>query len=273
MSFQDILVHIRSSGSIEPVRVAMRVAKRFGAHLTGLYALHELALFKHILPDDSSKIREMTKTDYAAAAESEKRFRALADQESVAHSQWQIGEGDAAELLAIAARLQDLVIVGLAEHGEPGSNVAERMATEVGRPTLIVPSAGPFLDIGKRILVAWNGSAQAASAVLHAKPFLTAAERVLVLVGEGREKFPTITRQVPLDIIGYLNRHGIDAEIHPIGAPDADAGAAILKMAYNAESDLIVMGAFGRTRLREWVLGGATRQVLENLSVPVLMMH
>jgi nucleotide-binding universal stress UspA family protein len=273
MTFQDILVHVRSVGSIEPVQVAMRVAKRFGAHLTGLYALHDLAVFKHMLPDKSSTIQDMVKRDYASAAESEKRFRALAEQEGVSNFCWKVGEGDAADLLAVAARLQDLIVVGRTEPGEPGSNAAERMATEVGRPTLIVPSTGPFLHIGKRILVAWNGSAQAAAAVVHSKPFLAAAEHVLVLASEGREKFPTITRQLPLDIAAYLSRHGIEAEIRPIGVPDADAGTEILQVAYDTDSDLIVMGAFGRPRLREWVLGGATRLVLEHLPVPVLMMH
>ena len=273
MTFQDILVHVRPFGSIEPVQVAMRVAKRFGAHLTGLYALHDLAVFKHMLPDKSSAIQEMVTKDYASAAESERRVRALAEREGVTNFYWKLGEGDAADLLAVAARLQDLVVVGRTEPGEPGSDVAERMATEVGRPTLIVPSAGPFLEVGKRILVAWNGSAQAAAAVVNAKPFLTAAEHVLVLASEGREKFSTITRQVPLDVAAYLRRHGIEAEIRPIGVPDADAGAAILEAAHNEQSDLIVMGAFGRPRLREWVLGGATRLVLDYLPVPVLMMH
>ena len=70
MTFQDILVHVRPFGSIEPVQVAMRVAKRFGAHLTGLNALHDLAVFKHMLPDKSSAIQEMVTKDYASAAES-----------------------------------------------------------------------------------------------------------------------------------------------------------------------------------------------------------
>jgi len=143
-----------------------------------------------------------------------------------------------------------------------------------GRPMLVVPSTGPFLDVGTCVLIAWNGSAQAAEAVIRGMAFLAAAQRVVVLTGdEGREKLPANSPHPPLDIAAYLKRHGIQAEMRHTDAASADAGSAILETARDVTADLIVMGAFGRSRLREWVLGGATRTVLDHMHIPVLMAH
>jgi nucleotide-binding universal stress UspA family protein len=88
-----------------------------------------------------------------------------------------------------------------------------------------------------------------------------------------RAAFPPALRMTPLDLLAYLRHEGVTAEAKDIGVPDADAGKAILKGAQDDNADLIVMGAFGHSRFREWILGGATRQVLEEMTVPVFMAH
>jgi nucleotide-binding universal stress UspA family protein len=273
MAFQDILVHVRPYGSIEPVEVALRLGGRFDARVTGLYALEDVARFRRILTENSAPLQGLIERDYAAAAQAEQRLRALAQSAGVDFD-WQVCEGDAADLIAIVSRLQDLVIVGKTEPGE-GWGVIERMVTvPTGRPVLVVPSTGPFLDTGKCVLIAWNGSAQAADAVIRGMPLLAEAERVVVLTGsEERERLPAVKPLPPLDLVAYLKRHGVEAEVRRTDAAGADAGTAILDAARDVTADLVVMGAFGRSRLREWVLGGATRTVLDYMDIPVLMAH
>jgi nucleotide-binding universal stress UspA family protein len=241
--------------------------------VTALYPLEDVARFKRILTESSAPLHDLIERDYAAASQAEQHIRALAEREGV-DFEWQAYEGEATDLIAMAARLQDLVVVGKTE-AEAGWGVAERLAiTMTGRPILIVPLTGPFLDVGTCVLVAWNGSAQAADAVAGAVPFLEGAERVVVLKGsEEREKLPAATPRPTLDVAAYLKRRGIEAEVRITDAAGVDAGTAILNAAQDVSADLIVMGAFGRSRLREWVLGGATRTVLDFMHVPVLMAH
>jgi nucleotide-binding universal stress UspA family protein len=273
MTYRDILAHVRPYGSLEPVEVALRLGGRFDARVTGLYALQDIARFRRILAENSDPLRQLIERDQESATEAEQRVRALAEREGVDFD-WLAGEGDAAELIAIVGRLRDLVVVGKTEPGE-SFGVIERMITApTGRPVLVVPSTGPFLDVGQTVLIAWNGSAQAADAVMRGMPFITAAKRVVVLEGsEHRERLPVTAPKPPLDLNAYLKRHGIEAETARTDATGADVGMAILDAARKVGADLVVMGAFGRSRLREWVLGGATRAVLDHMHVPVLMAH
>lgn len=142
-----------------------------------------------------------------------------------------------------------------------------------GHPALIVPRSWPSPDFGHRVLVAWNGSAQSAAAVRKSLPLLERAEQVTVLLGSSRAAFPTAMRVPPLDVMAYLQHEGVAAGAKKFDVADADAGEAILKLAKDDKIDLIVMGAFGRSRFKEWILGGATRHVLENMTVPVFMAH
>ena len=114
---------------------------------------------------------------------------------------------------------------------------------------------------------------QAAAALHGALPFIDRAERVLVLQGRGRASYPSVTRWPALDLKRAISSHGAPASIEPIGVEDTDAGSAILAAAAREGADLVVMGAYGRSWLREWILGGATRHILSHMKVPVLMAH
>jgi nucleotide-binding universal stress UspA family protein len=123
------------------------------------------------------------------------------------------------------------------------------------------------------VLIAWNASREAALALLASRPFLKQADRVTVLTGQGREPVAAGTHVLPLDISAYLARHHIPATVKSIESPDANAGEAILAAAKTQGADLIVMGAYGRSWLSEWLLGGATRHILKAAPIPVLMAH
>jgi nucleotide-binding universal stress UspA family protein len=195
----------------------------------------------------------------------------MTERAGVAHS-WLTGEGEAADLISHACRLQDLAVVEQA--GDPSDLLwgpAVQLALS-GHPALIVPRAWPSPQFGRRALVAWNGSSLSAAAVRKPLPLLRRAEQVTVLVGHSRAAFPATMRRPALDVITYLKHEGVAATAKTLAVSDAEAGAAILQSAADGGDDLIVM-AFRRSRFSEWVLGGATRHLLENMTVPVFMAH
>lgn len=277
MSYRAILVHVPLGDAKVQVELAAALAKRCDAHLTGICALSEVALLRNarqnpFLRLEPAKVEELIAREYQAAAEAEKRFNAMAEAAGVSHS-WLVGEADAADLIIHVSRLQDLVV---AEQCRDPSDLLWGPVVQValsGHPALIVPRGWPSPEFGKRVLIAWNGSSQSAAAVRKALPLLSRAEQVTVLLGQSRAAFPNGMRLPPLDVVAYLKHEGIVAKVNQIDVSDDDAGASILNRAKDGKCDLIVMGAFGRSRFREWILGGATRHVLENMTVPVFMAH
>ncbi|MEZ5827379.1 MAG: universal stress protein [Hyphomicrobiales bacterium] len=277
MSYKAILVHVPLANAGVQVELAARLAKEFGAHLTGICSLSETAMLRSAVQNpfirlEADKVEGLIEQESAEAISAQKIFDTVAAKVSVPHS-FITGEGEAADLITHACRVQDLAVV---EQARDPSDLLWGPAVQValsGYPVLIVPKAWTSPAFGKRAVVAWNGSAQASAAVREAIPLLQRAEQVTVLIGQSRATFPATMRMAPLDLLAYLRHHGIAAEIGESKTPDDDAGAAILKAAASAKADLIVMGAFGHSRFREWVLGGATRHVLDHMPVPVLMAH
>jgi nucleotide-binding universal stress UspA family protein len=140
-----------------------------------------------------------------------------------------------------------------------------------GRPVVILPSVGTFATLGRRILVAWNPSREATRAVTDAIPLLRLADLVHVMaVNPKATEHGTVAGA---DIGLYLARHGVRVEIKTDHGAEIDVGNELLSRAADLDADLIVMGGYGHSRLKEWVLGGATRTILESMTVPVLMSH
>jgi nucleotide-binding universal stress UspA family protein len=269
----DVLVHVADRAPEEPVAVAARLCKAHGGRLAGLYAFRLTALLKSLTARVRPEAWAAARDEKQHAEEAERRFRALLAREAIA-GEWLTGEGDDFDLLELAARLQDIVVVGRADRNSTdfGRDISDRLVLS-GHPTLVVPASGRYPVIGRRILLAWNATAQAAAALRSLRPLIPAAESVTVLLGSGREKHYGMTRLPPLDPVAYVERHGGRAAARPFEASDADAGAGILAAAEEAGADLVVMGAYGRTGFSEWILGGATRYVLENFTRPLLMAH
>lgn len=273
--FRNILVHVKPLETSSPHEAtAVAIAKAHGARLTGLSTLRDVSMLKLLFPGEGGASATRIEQSYALAAEAERRFRALAEAAEVP-CDWQVAEGDAAEVLSVAARYHDLTVVEQTDlvSDEVGFDVPETCVLSSGRPVLIVPNAGRFDHVGRSIVVAWNGSRQAAAALHGALPFIDRAERVLVLQGRGRASCPSVTRWPSLDLKRAISSHGAPVSIEPIGAEDSDAGSAILAAAAREGADLVVMGAYGRSWLSEWILGGATRHILGHMGVPVLMAH
>ena len=170
------------------------------------------------------------------------------------------------------ARTFDLSVVGQAEPKSMRDDLMiEGALFDSGRPVLVVPyiqRAGLKLD---RVMVCWDGSRNAARAINDAMPFLTRAKAVdVVTIGAGKDKTGEIKGA---DIAQHLARHGLNVELRRINAGDVDVANVILSDAADRDADFIVMGGYGHSRLREFVLGGATRGILSSMTVPTLMSH
>jgi nucleotide-binding universal stress UspA family protein len=179
--------------------------------------------------------------------------------------------------LVDVARFSDLVVLQQPDTAQPGHSAQRAVLDDVlihgCRPVLLIPHVGMLDKVGTRILVAWDGGRECARAVADALPFLKRARSVHVInfdrfLDDG--EIPDISRLQPVQ--AWLKRHEIGAEIESSVAPGS-VGDALLSRAFELGSDLIVMGAWGHSRLQERLLGGVTRTVIETTPVPVLFSH
>lgn len=164
--------------------------------------------------------------------------------------------------LPLYARYADLTVMG------QGDAVTD-MVMSVGRPILVVPHHGSFLGVGRHPLVAWNASREATRAVFDALPILRRAGLVTLMTLDAEDD----DRVPGADISLALARHGVRVEVVHSTVGGIDPGNALLSRAADCGADLLVMGAYGHSPLREKVLGGATRHILDHMTVPVLLSH
>jgi nucleotide-binding universal stress UspA family protein len=277
MDYKTILVHLdRGARRSERLELALTLAERYDAHLVGLFALSEVRVPTYVRSDPTGALLAAQEWQRAEAArEAEAAFRAAAARHGGVKAEWRVSSADALDAVRLNARYSDLVVAGQREReAEDEAGVAPGFVDELvlscGRPVLLVPYAGRFPAAGRRVLVAWNASAEAARAIADALPLLARAERVNIIVFETGE--PGDHGEEPgADAALYLARHGVKATVSRYGSPDIDVGSQVLSRAADMSADLIVMGAYGHSRMRELVLGGVSRTILESMTAPVLM--
>lgn len=258
------------------LELAGRIAAECGAHVVGLYVGHRpyipsaarSGLGSEFLEQYQDRVRD----EQTAAARAQ--FDAGVKAAGIAAPEWRTEEGDLALTIAMHARYCDLVVVNQTDSEEPMSaNFADEVVLAVGRPMLIVPYVGEIKTFAQTVLVCWNATREAARAVTDSLPFLQRAARVIVLSVDGDASPGGHGESPGSDISLYLARHGVRAEAARTGSGGVDTGSVILSRAFDYGADLIVMGAYGHSKLRQIVLGGTTRSVLESMTVPVLMSH
>ena len=277
MSYKTIVVHLDAdSRRSERLEVALGLAKAFDAHLVGLFAPAREPIPSYALAEAGERVSELHERrsrETAVAAQSE--FRAAAARGGAARAEWRPASCDQLAALQHSARYGDLLLAGQPEPAADGANgislgFAGKLLLSVGRPVLFVPYAGSFGAPGKRVLVAWNASREAARAVSDALPLLRRAEEVVVAAFDV-ESSGDHGQEPGADIGLYLARHGVKVTVTREAGAGIDVGNQIVSRAYDLDSDLIVMGAYGHSRVRELLVGGATRTLLESMTVPVLM--
>lgn len=278
MAYKTIVVQVDDGKHCaERIRIAANVARANDAHLIGAaatgisrYAFQGGATLP---PDPNLAIHIGQLRERASRALDQAEPLALA--EGLPTFEKRLVDDDASGGLSELARYSDLVVIGQFDPAETAamtlSDFPEYVVFTGGRPALIIPHTGSFATVGKRVLVAWDGGRPATRAVTDALPFLRQAELVQVALFNQ----PGANASEPLageDIALYLARHGIRAELLP-SKPTSNVGDALLTLAADLGTDLLVMGGYGHSRFREILLGGVTRTVLNAMTIPVLMSH
>lgn len=276
MSYKTILVHIdpgkRCSARVD---VAIRLAQQHDAHLVALHAIAPFEPPGYVMAEMGPAIIEGHRAVVAnELARTEVAFNKQVVAAGLRNVEWRSAVDDLVDAMTLHARYADLVVIGQADVSENAhvpAGFPERLVLAAGRPVLILPTVGSFATIGKRILIAWNTSREATRAVIDAIPLLQRADTVHVMAVNPRAGDHGT---VPGADIGlYLARHGVRVEVKADHGAEIDVGNELLSRAADLDADLIVMGGYGHSRLKEWVLGGVTRTILESMTAPVLMSH
>ncbi len=292
LPWRRLLVHLDGSPrSAERLALARRLAGRAGATLLAMHAVTPVwaEMPMSALGDAGAGVLLQE-----AEAERRRGARGLYDREAMrpgAPMRWHdatelgnTGWGAATTAFSARALCSDLVVLGQRDPedalawGVPADFVPAVVA-DSGCPVLVVPRVGHFQAVGRRVLVAWKPAREAARALATALPLLRQAEHVEVAhwreSGEARVQ-PAETDDTPAPasaLEDWLQAHGVRARHTPQGDAHADIGEQLLSLAAHVDADLLVMGCYGRSRTREWLLGGATRTVLQSMTLPVWMAH
>ena len=278
MTYKTILLHTNDERRVAGlVDAATHIATRHEAHLIGLYVMPPVPTY-----GATSRGAAMIKSGLAKFREEAGRVQGAFEAACKGHpfvAEWRLVEpkdqgvaetvmqhGHAADLIVAGQRDQDFDFTSLLD-------VPERLAIESGRPVLIIPNSGNFVGFGKRITVAWNGKREAARAVFDALPLLKAADGVRIIWVNPKKGSVEAGDLPTAEIATALARHGVRCEATSTTASDMRVGDILISGLTDDGSDLLVMGAYGHSRLAEFVFGGATRHILEHMTVPVLMSH
>lgn len=277
MSYKTILVHVDASPHCEQrVRAAAALAVQHQAHLIGAAMT---GISHYIYSNDNIDFSQMVVAMHVEAMQEKalaalQRFEALAAEAGVDSVETRFLNDDPENALAMQARYADLVVVSQTDIEDAEARLTPGLPAYVmltsGRPVLVVPYAGDFPALGSRVLVAWDGGMEATRALTNALPMLERAAQVTVAVFNPDAE--AHGAQPGADIALYLARHGVKVDVTELHTR-INVGDALLSLAADQQSDLIVMGGYGHTRLRELLLGGVTDTILRTMTAPVLMAH
>lgn len=276
MGYEDLLVYSATTRGLPAhVRYAARLAGRYGARLTGAFV--QSPVDPMAFDDDAELLAGIGRRHAARLAQArtlEASFAALCGEAGVSAYEWRVAEGDPVTVLALLGAVHSLLVVGAgARSGSADVDALEAIVLGAGLPCLVVPDVSVDDEPRyRRVAVAWNGSIESWRALHAALPLLADAEHVVLLKG-GQRLYRTVPVPPALDVDAWLARHVRGAESIALAADDAHAGGALLEAASLRRADLLVLGAYGHSRMREWLLGGASRDVLHHLHIPVLMRH
>ena len=270
-TLKSLLVHLDASpASATRLAVARQLAHSHHADLSVVYAVTPAVLrypaaftaeagFGVAMGDFDDEMRQRARELYEVPAAN-----------GLPQGRWQETSGVAEVGTCQAALVHDLMVLGQAtppplDAGGMASDFVQTVVMDSGRPALVVPYIGVPSEMGKRVMVAWKGTREAARAVTAALPFMKHASEVHVV---------TFGDEPTAGVLAYLSSHGIHAQasMEP-HEPEREVGDLLLSQATDLEADLLVMGCFGHSRAREWILGGATRTLLQSMTIPVLMAH
>ncbi len=281
MTYHTILVHLTDPVRAKRLmRVALGLRRGAKAHIIGLYAIPSAFLLGAGMPGTPNPIvfDDLRRQFQESAGEIKAIFEdACAGANCI--GEWRsvdAAETSVSEVVLQHARSVDLVIASQVDGSWTNAEAydfPQVLALESGRPVLIVPNEGPLVPVGRRVVIAWNGRRESARAAFDAVPLLHAASAVKVVWANADDE-PYVAHDVPAaDLCTALARHGVPCEATTASGHGLSAGAVLLREAKGFGADMLVMGCYGHSRLREFIFGGATAHVLDTTHIPVLMSH
>jgi nucleotide-binding universal stress UspA family protein len=247
---------------------AFGLARQHGARLTGLQVVQLSPTAMLAMPDAMLVLDELELT----ARGRRDWWRDLCRQHAV-QGGWEAHRGLYESVISRRASLADLVIGRLAREAarlSSGFNPLGRVLSTDAAPMLLIPEHWSGDDGVRNVTIAWNGSTEAARAVRAAAPLLARADEIVVLNGAART--PANDNRIPLALDNWLERQGLKAQWEVLDEDD-DYGQVIHQHALGRRADLLVMGAWGHSRLNEWLLGGVTRHLLRHSDIPLLVVE
>lgn len=270
----DILVHLRRTDVLGSAgAIGLALAQRLRAFATGLHVV-PISPVAFASPEAVALYVNEAESAYREALKRAPFWQAALDAHAL-DGAWSASQGDVVESLCQASRWSDLVVVErpqLNPDAPTGWGLVSRTVFGASSPIVVVPERVRGDGVGRRIAVAWNQSREAALAIRGALPLLARAEHVQVFEGEPVDN-PVGLRFLPrLELRPWLARHGIAAGYSAFPARK-DCGAALLDAAHAMDADLVVMGAWGHSRITELVLGGTTRHLFQHSDLPLLVAH
>jgi len=268
-TFKTILAHVDASPrAVVRLRLAEVLASRYDSKLTGAYAATPAAMMSGLVLGEGTGLLALAAVQIDA--DNVRHARARFDQAGLGwRADWRELTGDVPVPAFIRAALAaDLLVLGQHDQSDSGGRIvptdfAESVLIGSGKPAIVVPCAGDFTDVGRSVLVAWKPTRESARAIAAALPLLQMAQSVHVCAWDGD----------PREVEPWLRRHGVTATLHREPDAGAEIGEMVLSRAADLGADLLVMGCYGHSRARELVLGGASRTIMDSMTVPVLMAH
>ena len=279
MYYKSILVHVdQSRHAAQRIRLAAEIAIAEEAHLVGtaMTGISRFMVDQGMVEMNGVIVAAQLKVLHQQADAALTTFETLAKQCGVLSFESRVVDDEPEGGLALQARYCDLVVVSQPDPDEAGfglySDLPGYVMLNCARPVLMIPYAGRFERIGQHVLIAWDGSQQATRAITGAIGMLKRAASVAIVVFNSTKAGRNHGAEPGADIALYLSRHGIRVDVLQ-DETDIDIGNALLSLAADRRTDLLVMGGYGHSRFREVLLGGVTMKILDTMTLPVLMAH
>jgi nucleotide-binding universal stress UspA family protein len=280
MSYKTILICLNEVGRLaELTAAATCLAQETGAHVSGLYVVPAVQVYPSVGFEAVPQVFEGNRSFFKANAQRVRQvFEEAMRCESLSHD-FHLLEARTpviAEEVIAMGRSADVVVVSATDPEEITGverDFVEQVLMAVGRPVIVLPAKADARLVLNKIVVGWDGGREAARAAFDALPLLKRAEKVLI-VRVDPQKDPALRGSiVGADLAQSLSRHGLNVETQGYPTEGLDEGQALMRCAEDNDCGLIVMGAYGHSRLAEFIFGGATRFVLNRMTRPVLMSH
>lgn len=277
LGYKTILVHFDSTPrAAKRLQIGANLAQEFESHLAAVYSVVSPLYSEPFVADGGAFVaQELLRFQEKKDKEARANFDRVSGSLGVP-VEWRTDSGDPAGVVCEHGRYADLLVLGQYDDDQANDVTPDfvgRVILGSGRPVLVIPYAGEFPVIGKKVMVAWNASRESARAVSAALHFLRRADEVHIATFNAKPGEGGHGEAPGSDIATFLARHGVKAIVSGSTSKDVDIGSQMLSRTEDFGADMLVMGGYGHSRAFEFVMGGATRTMLESMTVPVLFAH